>query len=179
MVQRWIVGIAFTLLASNLRAQDTTVVAFTTEARVHLHTDATDNSSVIRTRRNKSSLQVIHPGAFKNDFYHVVPNGDTGWVAFPFVRRASESFTTNTFTTNTDTHIDGEANPADEVDPDWAKPGLRRSVLVASDGSRCEAEGAPDGDWRTNIRKNRIDAPKASPALTWEALADTLNLPFA
>jgi hypothetical protein len=65
------------------------------------------------------------------------------------------------------------------IDPTWAKPRLRRSRFTTSDGRRCEAEGQPGGDWRTNIRKNRIDAPAVSHAVVWEALADTVLLPFA
>jgi hypothetical protein len=177
---RWIVSeITLLLISSSLAAQDTTLVSIITETRTHLHLDATTNSGVIRTLPKHTTLAVFHPGSFRSDFYHVVTdNGDTGWVAFPYVRPSSEAFTSNTSTTNVDTQVESLNSPSNGIDPGWQKPRLRRSGFVATDGSRCDAEGAVDGDWRTNIRKNRIDAPENSHAVKWEALADP-NLPFA
>lgn len=168
------------LSAHSLLAQDPTTVSLITETRVHLHSQPTTGSGVIKTLAKNTTLSVVHPNAFRSDFLRVVvADEDTGWVAFAYVRSSDEPLTSNTSPTNVETQIDGEDNPLPVIDPPWEKPRLTRSIFVASDGSRCDAEGLDGSDWRTNIRKNRIDAPVVSHAIKWEPLADTITLPFA
>jgi hypothetical protein len=64
-----------------------------------------------------------------------------------------------------DTQVKWLDDPVQTIDSTWTKPKLIRSVFVASTGKRCQAEGTDGGDWRTNLRKNRVDAPAESHAI--------------
>jgi hypothetical protein len=167
-------------LAANARAQDTIATNFVVESRVKLRADPATTAEILKTLSAGEALTLIRPGALRSDFYHVATNtGDTGWVGFPYIRPADSATMSVAEAAAVVTVTNQLGNPATAIDPSWPKPRLRRSIFVATTGKRCQAEGKIDSDWRTNIRKNRPDVPPRSRAVTWEALADTVTLPFA
>lgn len=171
---------ASALFPQALLSQDTTVTRWVTEARVKLREEPSTSAGTIRTLSSGVELELVRPGSFRRDFYHVVTTeGDTGWVGFAYVRPADSAALSIAAAASVETEVVGLDNPASEVDVSWPKPRLRRSVFVGSSGRRCQAEGTAGSDWRTNVRKNRPDVPERSNAITSDALADTVTLPFA
>lgn len=167
-------------LVLQLPAQDTTMAELVTEARLHLHADPSESGDLLRTLPRGTRLTLLRPGSLRSDFYRVATaGGDTGWVAFPYVRPADSSSLAPSVAIAISTQIISEDEPAEEISEDWYKPRVIRSVFVSSSGDRCSEEGTEGSDWRTNVRKNRPDSPRQSYAITWDALADTVTLPFA
>ena len=156
-----------------------------TETRTALRRTPARTRAPLRTLPTGTRLAVVRPDSLRNDFYHVVTrSGDTGWVAFVFVRPVlPDTGASRTFLTAPPSlRIINAMNPAIEIDPSWEKPRIVRSTFRGKGQTfgnrRCAATGAPTGDWRTNERKNRNDYPTTSHAVTWDALA-SVDLPFA
>jgi hypothetical protein len=165
-----------------IAAQDTAAVMIV-ETAVHLRSRPTERSRSRGVLAVGDTLRLVTPDSLRRDFLHVVTaSGDTGWVAFPFVGRGGEREPLEAVaplaeppTAALAVRVIGLDAPRTAVDPAWPKPRLRRSTFVGEGGAECDADGATGSDWRTNIRKNRADAPLESYAVALEAL---LDLPF-
>lgn len=162
------------------QAQDTSSAVLVAEARVKLRRDPSTKHAAIGTIAKKDTIQLVADSAFVSDFYHVVTQGgDTGWAAFPYLRPADTPAISASDAASALTQLVDLTNPASSILTTWEKPRPIGETFVTSTGRRCKAEGADGGDWRTNFRKNRADAPSSSHAVIWDALADTSALPFA
>jgi hypothetical protein len=81
-------SVVFAIVVSRtaLTAQNTSV-SLITVVRHHLHSQSTDNSSVIRTLPRNTTVTVFRLGAVRSDFLHVATSpGDARWLAFAYVR---------------------------------------------------------------------------------------------
>jgi hypothetical protein len=123
-------------------AQDTTATALITETRVHLRRGPSIEGDSIRILPRGRHLNLVRPGSFESDFYRVVTSeGDTRWVAFPYLRPADSPSVSPSAANRRRTRVLGIEAPASSIEPSWSKLRLIRSDLKSDDGRTCPIEG--------------------------------------
>ncbi len=147
---------------------------------VNLRAAPSLTAQVIRQMQEGEMLDVVRPDSLRDGFFHVrTEQGEEGWVFADLVRRfAGERALAGE---EVEPVIAGADAPAARIDSTWFKPPIVQTVFRnTTTGDSCGpfGGGGTSVDSLTNVHKNRGDVPTVYHAVAWEAIGDSVNLPY-